>query len=76
MTPNGARNRLRLYDLHPGERRACVAGPHRSCSDEALLAAPDGWSEDVPFGLEEGLDLSDDARRGWAGRERAGPGGP
>jgi hypothetical protein len=53
-----------------------VAGPHRPCANEALLAAPDGWSEDVPVGLEEGLHLRDGPRRRRIGRERPRPGDP
>jgi Activator of Hsp90 ATPase homolog 1-like protein len=69
-------DRLRLHDLYPGDPRACVAGPHRPCADEALPAAPEGWSENVPFGLDEGLGLRDDPRRRRTGRVRPRPGDP
>ena len=69
-------DRLRLHDLHPGDPRACVAGPHRPCADEALLAAPQGWPENVRFGLDEGLGLRDGPRRRRIGRVRPRPGDP
>jgi len=36
--------------------------------DETLLAAPEGWPEDISFRLEEGLHLRDGARRSRTGR--------
>jgi len=57
------------YDVHPRHARAGLAGPHRPHRHEALLAASQGWCEDLPFGLEEGLDLRLGARGGRAGRE-------
>ena len=34
-----------------------ATGDERDRPDEALLAPPESWSEDVPVGLAEGLDL-------------------
>src|SRR5580658_6096600 len=32
-----------LPDLHPGHARARLAGTYRTCTYEAILAAPEGW---------------------------------
>src|ERR1035441_651435 len=67
---------LYLHDLHSRHARAGLAGPHRPRLHEALLAAPKGWREDLPFGLEEGLDLRPGAPGGRARRERPRAGDP
>src|SRR5664280_406127 len=65
-----------LHDLHLRHARTGLAGPHRPRLHEALLAAPKGWCEDLPFGLEEGLALRLGARGGRARRERPRTGDP
>ena len=51
-----ANDELRLPDLHPGNPEQVWQGL-TALTDEALLAPSEGWSEDLHFGLETGLDI-------------------